>query len=214
MKSKLSIKSAVTLENVDGVDFIYFVDQQTLETLRLELSVLLAWLEQEIEPAAPAAHAASHAAAGGDPITPAAIGAATQSDHDDLGDAVEATYNLAAGAAAQALDALGPFVAEVHTAATLTLVVGHAGDITPVDSSLGALEVHVGSTLWQALGANRAFACTLRIDDATNPILFIPVGEGMTVIPHGYSTVQAGDYVTVLVDSATTARVFVARPLP
>lgn len=83
MKLKLSDPSIqdVALEDIDADDYLYFVDAQTKVTGRLRKSVLLAWITQEGEfgggGGPPDAHATSHAAAGSDPVTPAAIGAAT-----------------------------------------------------------------------------------------------------------------------------------------
>lgn len=52
MKTKLSDESRVqdvALENVDGVDYLYFVDAETKQTFRLPLATLLAWLGQELD---------------------------------------------------------------------------------------------------------------------------------------------------------------------
>jgi hypothetical protein len=61
----------------------------------------------------PTAHAASHAAAGSDPVTPAAIGAATAAELDDLSEVTAAIQTQLGGdsiIASEAISATAPFV--------------------------------------------------------------------------------------------------------
>lgn len=63
----------VLLADVTDPDYLYFVDAETGETMRVSIAVLRSAIGSG---GAPAAHAASHMG-GSDPVTPAGIGAAT-----------------------------------------------------------------------------------------------------------------------------------------
>ena len=114
MRLKLSDPSVldVELEDVDVLDYLYFVDDQEKVVFRLRMGVLLEWIEQEGEfggggGGAPEAHAASHATDGADPITPASIGAATTAENAAAANAAAAAAQAADDAAALAVGAQG-----------------------------------------------------------------------------------------------------------
>lgn len=113
-----------------------------------------------------------------------------------------------------ATDALYPLVQAAHTTSTRTLIASDAGNIIPLSAASNAIAVTIPHTLWEAGGAGRAFVCQLKVlSVAGGAITF--VGSGGIVVTYsgknpGSSAYAAGDYLTLVVDSATTARVFTA----
>jgi len=239
MKLKLSDPSVedVALEDIDGDDYGYFVDAQTKVTYRLRKSVLLAWITQEGEfggGGAPAAHAASHATGGTDPITPASIGAATVAENAAAANAAAAAAQAADDAAAlavgaqgmadNAVAAAGIAQATADTAAAAAVAAQDAVDaITP--ASIGAATVaEAGNALTAAQNAQNtaddaATAATAAQGTADNAVAAAGIAQATadgaataasthsarTDNPHSTTAAQVGADPKTTVQTAHTA---------
>lgn len=112
----------------------------------------------------------------------------------------------------KATDALYPLVQSAHTSATKTLASGDAGDIIPLNAASNAIAVTIPHTLFEAGGAGRAWVCQCKVTSVAGGAVTF-VGSGGIVVSYsgknpGTDAYIAGDYITIVVDSATTARVF------
>lgn len=113
-----------------------------------------------------------------------------------------------------ATDALYPLVQTTHTAATKTLAASDAGQVIPLSGASNAIAITVPHSLFGAAGAGRAFVCQFKVLSVAGGALSF-VGSGGIVVTYSgknpsSSAYAAGDYLTLMVDSATTARVFAA----
>lgn len=110
-----------------------------------------------------------------------------------------------------------PLVQAAHTTATKTLALTDAGDIVPLDATSNAIEVTIPHTLWTGLGDDRAWVCQAKVASVAGGALTF-VGSGGIVIEYygkdpGADAYIAGDWLTIVVDSATTASVFAVEAL-
>ena len=112
-----------------------------------------------------------------------------------------------------AINAHYPLVQTAHTSATKTLALADAQDIIPLSAASNAIEVTIPHTLFASGGTGRAFECRLRaMSVAGGAITF--VGSGGIVITYhgknpGTTPIVAGDFIRVVVTSATSADVWV-----
>lgn len=112
-----------------------------------------------------------------------------------------------------AINANYPLVQSAHTSATRTLALADAQDIVPLSAASNAIEVTIPHTLFGIGGTGRAFECRLRaMSVAGGAITF--VGSGGIVITYhgknpGTTPIVAGDFIRVVVTSATSADVWV-----
>jgi hypothetical protein len=112
-----------------------------------------------------------------------------------------------------AINAHYPLVQSAHTTATRILALADAQDIVPLSAASNAIEVTIPHALFGIGGTGRAFECRLRaMSVAGGAITF--VGSGGIVITYhgknpGTTPIVAGDFIRVLVTSATSADVWV-----
>ena len=112
-----------------------------------------------------------------------------------------------------AINAHYPLVQTAHTTVTRTLALADTQDIVPLSAASNAIEVTIPHTLFASGGPGRAFECRLRaMSVAGGAITF--VGSGGIVITYhgknpGTTPIVAGDFIRVLVTSATSADVWV-----
>jgi len=150
-------------------------------------------------------------------------GGGTAADTPYLTSAQMSTYVSGAlspaitAAQSTATDALYPLVQTAHTTATRLLAASDAGAIIPMDGTSNAIEVTIPVALWQAGGTGRATVLQIKVISVAGGALTF-VGSGGIVVSYsgkdpGVDAYIAGDYLTVVVDSATTARVFATEVL-
>lgn len=131
------------------------------------------------------------------------------------GDASETTTAaIAALGGADGLNALAPTVQSTHTASTRTIASTDVGQIIPLSAASNAIAVTIPHTLFAAAGAGRAFVCQFKVTSVAGGAVTF-AGSGGIVVTYsgknpGTTAYAAGDYLTLVVDSATTARVFCA----
>lgn len=101
-----------------------------------------------------------------------------------------------------------PLVAAITASRSLAL--SDLGDLLTVSSASGAVVITVPHTLWEAAGAGRGIAFSLRVIDATNAITIVGSG-GLVLTYYGSSTITAGDVIRISVESATVCRVEVVK---
>lgn len=135
----------------------------------------------------------------------------------DSGTSITDLTTATSTAQATATDALHPLVQTAHTSATKTLAAGDAGDIIPLDAASNAIEVTIPHTLFAAGGTGRAWVCQAKVVSvAGGAVTFVGSG-GITIDYHGKDpgtdAYIAGDWLTIVVDSATTASVFASEAL-
>lgn len=112
-----------------------------------------------------------------------------------------------------AINAHYPLVQSAHTSATRTLALADSQDIIPLSAASNAIEVTIPHSLFASGGTGRAFECRLRaMSVAGGAITF--VGSGGIVITYhgknpGTTPIVAGDFIRVVVTSATSADVWV-----
>ena len=112
-----------------------------------------------------------------------------------------------------AINAHFPLVQTAHTTVTRTLALADAQDIIPLNAASNAIAVTIPHTLFASGGTGRAFECRLRaMSVAGGAITF--VGSGGIVITYhgknpGTTPIVAGDFIRVVVTSATSADVWV-----
>lgn len=127
-------------------------------------------------------------------------------------------YVYPPGITAEALDALYPLVQSAHTSATKTLAAGDAGDIIPLNAASNAIAVTIPHTLFGVLGAGRSFVCQAKVTSVAGGALTFAGSGGIVVSYVGKkpsaTPYAAGDWLTIVVDSATTATVFCASVIP
>jgi hypothetical protein len=105
---------------------------------------------------------------------------------------------------------------QAATTASRMLNASDAGDIIVSDGASGALVYTVPSSVFGSGGADRAFVCQIKVASVAGGALTF-VGSGGVVLSYygknpGVTPYTAGDYLTVVLDSATTASVFCASP--
>lgn len=133
------------------------------------------------------------------------------------GDVVGTAQAAATAAQTTANDALYPLVQSAHTSATKTLAAGDAGDIIPLNAASNAIAVTIPHTLFGAGGTGRAWVCQAKVTSVAGGAVTF-VGSGGIVIDYygkdpGVDAYIAGDWLTIVVDSATTASVFAVGAL-
>lgn len=134
------------------------------------------------------------------------------------GTGLAGTANTAAAAAqTTATDALYPLVQSAHTSATKTLAAGDAGDVIPMNGASNAIAVTIPHTLFAAGGTGRAFVCQIKVVSVAGGALTF-AGSGGIVLAYygkdpGADAYIAGDWLTIVVDSATTASIFAVEAL-
>lgn len=112
-----------------------------------------------------------------------------------------------------AINAHYPLVQTAHTTVTRTLALADAQDIVPLSAASNAIAVTIPHTLFGIGGTGRTFECRLRaMSVAGGAITF--VGSGGIVITYhgknpGTTPIVAGDFIRVVVTSATSADVWV-----
>jgi hypothetical protein len=125
--------------------------------------------------------------------------------------------DLVGTAQTTATDALHPLVQTAHTSATKTLAAGDAGDIIPLNAASNAIEVTIPHTLFAAGGTGRAWVCQAKVVSVAGGAATF-VGSGGIVVEYygkdpAVDAYIAGDWLTIVVDSATTASVFAVEAL-
>jgi len=121
------------------------------------------------------------------------------------------------GITAQAIDALYPNVQTAHTASTKTLAAGDAGDVIPMNGASNAIAVTIPHTLFAAGGTGRAFVCQIKVVSVAGGALTFAGSGGIALTYYGKDpgtdAYIAGDWITIVVDSATTASIFAVEAL-
>ena len=119
--------------------------------------------------------------------------------------------------AAAAFSATFPLVQAAHTSATKTLAAGDANTILPMNAGSNAIEVTIPHTLFAAGGTGRAFVCVVKVTSVAGGALTFVGSGGITIDYHGKDpgsdAYVAGDWLTIVVDSATTASIFASEAL-
>jgi hypothetical protein len=134
--------------------------------------------------------------------------------------AAESAQTAADDAQGTADDALGGIAGAVpaaHTASTKTIASTDFGSIIRLDPTSNAIEVTIPHTLFAAGGTGRAWVCQVKVVSVAGGALTF-VGSGGIVIEYygkdpGTDAYIAGDWLTIVVDSATTASVFAVEAL-
>jgi hypothetical protein len=96
------------------------------------------------------------------------------------------------------------------------LSVADAGDIVVSNGASNAIVYTVPSSIFGSGGAGRAFVCQIKVASVAGGALTF-VGSGGVVLSYygknpGVTPYAAGDYLTVVLDSAATASIFCASP--
>ena len=117
----------------------------------------------------------------------------------------------------KAADALYPLVQSAHTSATKTLAAGDAGDVIPMNGASNAIAVTIPHTLFAAGGTGRAFVCQIKVVSVAGGALTFAGSGGIALTYYGKDpgtdAYIAGDWITIVVDSATTASIFAVEAL-
>lgn len=135
----------------------------------------------------------------------------------DGGATISDLVSATATAQTTATDALYPLVQSAHTSATKTLASGDAGDIIPLNAASNAIAVTIPHTLFADGGTGRAWVCQCKVTSVAGGAVTF-VGSGGIAIEYygkdpGTDAYIAGDWITIVVDSATTASIFAVEAL-